>query len=84
MDIDIESLTEAELIELNHRIVERLKLLRQIKDHQRMMDFKIGQQVWFTSSDGRQVTGILTRYNKKTVTIVTADGHRWNVSPGFL
>jgi hypothetical protein len=30
------------------------------------------------------VLGILTRYNKKSVTVITDDGHRWNVSPGFL
>jgi hypothetical protein len=30
------------------------------------------------------VFGILTRYNKTSVTVVTHDGHRWNVSPSFL
>jgi len=24
------------------------------------------------------------RYNKKTVSLVTDDGHRWNVSPALL
>jgi hypothetical protein len=27
---------------------------------------------------------MLTRYNKKTVTVVTDDGQQWNVSPSFL
>ena len=27
---------------------------------------------------------MLTRYNKKTVTIITSDGRQWNVSPTFL
>lgn len=31
-----------------------------------------------------KVTGILTRYNKKTVTVVTDAGERWNVAPGLL
>ena len=26
----------------------------------------------------------MTRYNKKTVTVITDDGEQWNVSPGFL
>jgi hypothetical protein len=26
----------------------------------------------------------LTRYNRKTVTVVTDDGQRWNVSPTLL
>ena len=30
------------------------------------------------------VTGMLIRYNKKTVTVITDDGHHWNVAPGFL
>jgi hypothetical protein len=27
---------------------------------------------------------VLTRYNKKSVTVITDDGQRWNVSPHFL
>jgi hypothetical protein len=27
---------------------------------------------------------MLTRYNKKTVTIIADDGRQWNVSPGLL
>jgi hypothetical protein len=27
---------------------------------------------------------MLTRYNKKTVTVITDDGRQWNVSPNFL
>ena len=28
--------------------------------------------------------GVLTRYNKKTVTVITEGGERWNVAPGLL
>jgi hypothetical protein len=27
---------------------------------------------------------MLTRYNRKSVTVITDDSHRWNVSPGLL
>jgi hypothetical protein len=27
---------------------------------------------------------MLTRYNKKTVTVIADDGRQWNVSPGLL
>jgi hypothetical protein len=27
---------------------------------------------------------MLTRYNKKTVTVITDSGEHWNVSPGLL
>ena len=30
------------------------------------------------------VTGMITRDNKKTVSIVTDDGQRWNAAPHFL
>jgi hypothetical protein len=30
------------------------------------------------------VIGILTRYNRKTVTVITEAGERWNVSPVLL
>jgi len=30
------------------------------------------------------VVGMLTRYNKKTVTVITDSGQHWNVAPGFL
>ena len=30
------------------------------------------------------IEGILTRYNKRTVTVITDDRRQWNVSPGFL
>ena len=36
MKLNIDHLTEAELIELNHKIVERLRRMRQIKAHMEM------------------------------------------------
>ena len=84
MKIDINSLTEAELIDLNHRIVERLRFLNQARAHVRMLDFKIGDRVSFQPDGRPAVIGMLTRYNKKTVTVVTETGQRWNVAPGLL
>jgi hypothetical protein len=42
------------------------------------------ERVSFEAEDGRLITGMLVRYNKKTVSLVTDDGHRWNVSPALL
>lgn len=84
MRIDIDSLTEAELIDLNNRIVERLRFLHQARSHKRMLDFKIGDRVSFQPEGRAMVVGILTRYNKKTVTVLTEAGERWNVAPHFL
>jgi len=45
--IDIDALTEAELIDLNNRIVERLRFLSQMRAHGQMLQFKIGDRVSF-------------------------------------
>lgn len=82
--IDIDALTEAELTDLNNRIVERLRFLHQARAHSRMLEFSVGDRVSF-QPDGREpLLGVLTRYNKRTVTVITEQGQRWNVSPGAL
>jgi hypothetical protein len=84
MKIDLDRLTESELIDLNHRIVARLRMFAQLRAHTSMLEFKVGERVSFEAEDGRRITGILVRYNKRTVSLVTDDGHRWNVSPALL
>ena len=84
MVIDIDKLTEAELVDLNHRIVERLRLLQHIRAHADMLEFSIGERVTFQPDGRGPVQGMLTRYNRKSVTVVTDDGHRWTVSPALL
>ncbi len=84
MSIDIDKLTEAELVDLNHRIVQRLRMLAQLRAHGEMLKFSIGQRVTFEPGNEPPVTGTLTNYNKKTVTVIADDGRRWNVAPGFL
>jgi hypothetical protein len=81
--IDIDSLTEAELRDLNNRVTERLRLLSQVRAHRAMMEFAIGDRVTF-NADGRTVVGVIARYNRKTVTLIADGGERWNVSPGLL
>jgi len=82
--IDIDRLSEAELVDLHHRIVERLRFLEQMRAHARMLDFSIGDRVCFESGNQGLIEGVLTRYNKRTVTVITDDRRQWNVSPGFL
>jgi len=84
MPIDIDQLTESELIDLNHRVVARLQFLRQLHAHASMLEFRIGERVSFYPEGRPPVTGMITRYNKKTVSIVTDDGQRWNVAPQLL
>jgi hypothetical protein len=84
MAIDIDGLTEAELVDLNHRIVERLRFLHQMRAHARMLEFSIGDRVSFQPQGQPAMTGILVRYNRKSVTVITDSGQRWNVAPTYL
>jgi len=84
MKIDIEKLSEAELIDLNHRIVERLRFLSHMRAHSQMLDFKIGERVTFHPDGHPPLFGIVTRYNRKTVTVITDAGQHWNVPPRLL
>ena len=84
MKIDIDKLSEAELIDLNHRIVEHLRFLSQKRAYEQMLKFKIGDRVTFQPEGLRPMAGMLTRYNRKTVTVITDDGQHWNISPRFL
>ena len=84
MPIDIDTLTEAELIDLNNRVVARLRFLSQMRAHARMLDFSIGERVSFQPDGHPLLTGIITKYNRKSVTVITENGQHWNVSPAFL
>ena len=84
MNIDINQFSEAELVELNQKIVERLRFFHQMRAHASMLNFSIGDRVAFDTDDGRTVTGTLVRYNKRSVSIIADDQHRWNVSPSYL
>ena len=84
LKIDIDGLTETELIDLNNRVVERLRFLHQARAHSRMLEFSVGDRVSFQPEGREPLLGVLTRYNKKTVTVITDQGQRWNVTPGAL
>ncbi len=84
MRIDIDGLNEADLIDLNNRVVERLKFLRHVRAHSQMLEFSIGDRVSFQPEGRLLQVGMLTRYNKRTVTVITESGEHWNVAPGLL
>lgn len=84
MKIDIDKLSEDELIDLNNRIVARLRFLNQMRAHSQMLDFRIGDRVTFQPEGRPPLFGIITRYNKKTVTVITDSGQHWNVAPRLL
>jgi len=83
-DIDIDTFDEAELLALNERIVERLHHLHQQRTVEALHQIKIGSAVIFEAPDGKTITGIVIRRNRKTVTIHTDDERHWNVSPTLV
>jgi hypothetical protein len=84
MAIDIDSMSYDELVQLNHKIVERLRFLDSMQTHEEMMQFSPGDQVCFEPSGRGKQFGTLLKYNKKTVTVITESGQKWNVSPHLL
>jgi hypothetical protein len=83
-DAELSKLNEQQLVELNNRVVERIRFLRQRRVHEELGRFSVGDLVTFSSECGQLVVGTVVRCNHKTVSIVGDDGHAWRVSPGLL
>lgn len=84
MPFDVENLKEDELLDLHHRVVDRLNFLELVRNRDLMLEFNIGDRVVFTPTGRSQVYGIITKYNKKTVSVITDSGQKWNVGPNLL
>ena len=69
---------------LNRLIVDRLKLIAQAHSTALMARFSVGDRVGFPTPTGERKTGVVLKLNKKTATVHTDDGQRWNVAPGLL
>ncbi len=82
--INIDGLSEQDLIDLNRRVVERLRLIRQVRTHVAMLEFRIGESVSFAPEGRGVLIGTITRYNRKSVTVVTSNGESWRVAPSLL
>ena len=82
MSIDIDKLSMEELLDLNRRIVERLKYLAARDTLEISKKFRVGDTVEFQSEDST-IHGLVIRINRKTLSIKTKEG-QWNVPPQFL
>jgi hypothetical protein len=49
-----------------------------------MLEFRIGDRVSFRPPGQGRVEGMVTRYNRKTVTVIADNGRQWNVLPYLL
>ncbi len=77
----ISHLDEEDLVILNRLIVERTKLVRAEKKVQSMAAFEVGDAVFFHDKNDGRIDATVLRLNKKTLSLVTDDGQRWNVAP---
>jgi hypothetical protein len=85
MGIEIDELSYDELLDLNDRIIARLKHLDAADALNAMMKFNLGAKVCFDSGKHGIQVGTLIKFNQKTVTVLTEDGRRrWKVSPQML
>lgn len=84
MSIDIDGLSYDELLNLNDRIIARLKHLDAADTIDAMMKLTLGSKVCFDSGKHGMQVGTLIKFNQKTVSVLTEDGRRWKVSPQFL
>ena len=84
MSIELDELSYDELLELNDRIIERLKILDATDALNAMMKFNVGAKVCFDSAKHGMQVGTLIKFNQKTVTVLTDEGRQWKVSPQML
>jgi len=82
MKIPVEQLSLAELIELNKRVVQRIRELHGRQTQRELAAFQVGDRVSF-QSDGRLVEGLVVRVNRRTLSVRTGDTH-WNLHPRFV
>lgn len=76
-------LNEEQLMTLNRKVVERLKLIHRAHSVVEVAKFNLGDRVSF-NHHGKIIVGNITRLNQKTVSILTDEQHKWNVAPDFL
>jgi hypothetical protein len=78
------SLDEDQLRQLYMIVGERLHLFQKAKQLRNMANFNIGDLVSFEHSDGRAIQGVITKLNQKTISLLTNQQQKWNVSPSLL
>ena len=82
--IDIDALTEAELIALNRRVVLRLRVVKAGQVQQALHSFMFGDYVAFTQTNGEVVKAMVVRPLKTNVALIDDHGVHWAVPPLLL
>ncbi|RZR08178.1 hypothetical protein [Vibrio vulnificus] len=77
--MDIDTLTRTELIELNNRIVARLESMDELEVQAKRQQFTLGSPAEFVDDKGTARVCVVVKFNKKTISVSTANGERWNI-----
>lgn len=83
VDNILDKLSEEQLIALNKKIIERIRILHKARQLCSMSKFSAGDLVYFMNN-GRKVSGVIIRLNQRTVTVTVEGGAQWNISPSLL
>ena len=75
--------TYEELKEANSLVISMLRGMDTKRAHTALQNFNIGDEVQFSASRGRIITGTIEKLNLKSASVKTANGG-WRVSPSFL
>jgi len=80
--INLENMSKNELMELNHEVVERIRMLQSLENSKKTAQFKVGDAVKFESRKKKTwVYGKIKKINRKTIDIKTDDfSSVWRVS----
>lgn len=84
MSINIENLSVKDLLELNKKIISRVKELKAQEQLKAAERFRMGEVVSFQSRDSGKITGIIMSMRKTKISILTEDNEKWTVSPALL
>lgn len=77
------TLNEEQLRELNHKIIERLKLINRAYSTIQVAKFNLGDRVYF-EHNGRKLIGTVVRLNQKSVSVELENNQEWRVAPQLL
>lgn len=76
-------LNEEQLRELNHKVVERIKLIRRAKSTISMAKFNLLDRVYFIHNGEKRI-GVVIRLNPRSVTVDLGNSNEWRIAPEFL
>ena len=81
----IDQLDDAQLLDLNRLIVDRLNDNRRRKLAAASVQFRVGQQVSFYNTRiHKEMTGTIMKINQKTIRIQTTEDGVWTVTSTML